>query len=70
MPVGTLVYSQGYIAPDVGFVGFGPVDFGDSMRVHLVMRSGGKIATALSVSPTGNHVCLFADDTKKAQDVR
>jgi hypothetical protein len=67
LPVGTLIYSQGYVAPDVGFVGFVPVDFGDSMRVHLVMHPGGKIATTLSIPPAGDRVYLFADvDIKKA----
>jgi hypothetical protein len=61
LPAGTRLFAEGYIAPDVGFVGCVPVSFGDSLKVNLFMKPVGRLSTSLSRGEEGHHAYLSAD---------
>jgi len=61
LPEGTRVFAEGYIAPDVGFVGCVPVDFGDSLRVNAILKRVGKLTTSFSRGGEGQNTYLSVD---------
>jgi len=60
VPVGARLFSDGYVAPDVGFMGCLPIEFGDSLKINQFMKPVGALRTSFSRGGENEHVFIVA----------